>query len=147
MAWAIVGILVAFGGLVLRYGSVGATVAALRGQELVVDSPTKSFGSLRVGERTTVTFHLRNISNRPVRLLGYAADCGCTPPGSDRYPTVLGPGASKSIEVEVVPNRPEPRFHHRIVLYTGAASQPEFELFVDGVALAPSDEPASQRSS
>src|SRR5262245_2470814 len=78
----------------LYYGSISSAVAYCNGMYLEVDSASKSFGRVRAGEMAHVNFAIRNLSNRPVTLIGVNKDCNCLL--MDSLPMTLPPrGSSK----------------------------------------------------
>jgi hypothetical protein len=59
------------------YGDVRTGIAVINGFKLVVRDHTLNVGKVPVNESRLVRFHLKNVSSRPVDILGAWADCGC----------------------------------------------------------------------
>lgn len=66
-----------FGWGVYRFGSIGMTRAYLSGFVIAAESPVIDLGEVRSGQEVTAEFRLRNLSARPVTILGANSDCGC----------------------------------------------------------------------
>lgn len=66
----------------VRFGSIRAGIGHLRGDCLVPDSYTKSFGAVSQGAEPTVTFALGNVSGAPITILGARCSCSCNLPPS-----------------------------------------------------------------
>lgn len=117
---------------VFWYGSPRAALAAIRGREFLIDSETKSIGELRAGEKRMVRFHVKNLTGRPIRILGGLAACTCMLPRD--LPLVISPWAEGTIEIEVRAIGSKPKFDQEVRFYTSASSQHEFVVHVVGTS-------------
>jgi hypothetical protein len=116
-----------------HFGSLSAGLARLRGERLLVDAYSKSFGSLEAGRVGTVKFSLWNTATRPVTVLGARSACSCAA-GSD-LPMVVPPGARRSVRILLRCNRQPGPVSERVTLLTEEPNQAELGLRVEGVVL------------
>jgi hypothetical protein len=125
----------AFAALVIGlawYGSPRAAFAAMRGQELLIDSRAKSAGSIRLGEKRTVVFRVKNLTGRSRRIVGGLSSCNCMMPKN--LPMVIPPWGERALAIEVTPGEKAP-FQRSILLYTTAESQHVIEVSISGQGL------------
>jgi hypothetical protein len=64
-------------GSYLIYGSFFAGWARWNGDTLYVENRILNLGTVRVGQSGSGSFRLRNLSRRPIMVLGAEADCSC----------------------------------------------------------------------
>lgn len=125
---ALLGVL--FGLPIAWYGSMNSALEALRGHSLVVDSTSKSIGTVKATETPSVTFRLRNISSRPVRIVGSLKTCGCL--ASDKVPFTMEPWETRDFRVVVDPSHAEGTFAQRVILHTSVPEQPSMTFNIIG---------------
>lgn len=89
---------------VARYGSIRIGLLATTGQQLVSEETEQSVGKLGVGERRVVPFHLRNLTARPITIVGAQANCTCT--SAERLPMVVPAGGRLPLHVTYHAQRP-----------------------------------------
>ncbi len=82
-----------------QFGSVSAGLARLRGDQLLLDAYSKSFGSLEGGRVGTVEFNLLNKASRPVTVLGARSRCTCA--AVRDLPMVVPSGQRRAITIVV----------------------------------------------
>lgn len=63
--------------LTLKFGSLGTGLAYLRGERLVFVPQTLEIGSGDENERRDYRLQLVNLSDRPIKIFGARANCGC----------------------------------------------------------------------
>ncbi len=90
-------------------GSVGAALAYLGGERILVDAYSKSFGTIGLGAERTITFVITNATDRPVKLVGAMTSCTClravelpitvSPKGGSRAVRFIYRGAQKPVQV------------------------------------------------
>lgn len=114
----------------VRYGSFAAAVHAWSGDVLLVEASRQSFGMLDEGDAAQVAFNFMNISNSPVRILGWEGDCGCMLLRDD-LPLSLNPRSRRSLTVTIEPPRPG-LYEGRVRLFTSAPGARLLELRVVG---------------
>ena len=86
------------------FDGIWKAYAHMRGETLIVDSATKSFGSVAPGEPISVTFRLMNRGDAAVRVVGCEAGCGCIV--LESLPFVLDPNENRDLAISVRnPNR------------------------------------------
>jgi hypothetical protein len=84
-----------FGLATHMFGSVPSAVAFLRGNRIIPDSYIRDFGTLRQGQRVSVTFSLTNYTKQPITLLGAKSSCSCL--AASDLPVVVPPGAKTDV--------------------------------------------------
>jgi len=62
---------------VYRFGSVPSAIAYVRGDRLIPDSYSKSFGAVDKAQRPQVEFSLSNWTSQRIRILGGDVSCSC----------------------------------------------------------------------
>jgi hypothetical protein len=81
--------------------------ALIGGPTLVsVDRSPKEAFSAREGDVVTAEFTVKNITDRPLRLLGANTSCGCAIVASE-FPVELAPAASTVVKFEVHVDKPQ----------------------------------------
>jgi len=112
----------------LRCGSLQGTIAALQGQSVIAEPGSLWVGDVEPGAPLHVNVRLRNLTAKPVRVIGGHSDCGCTM--TDRWPLELPPGESTEVPLALKAplNRTE-RFQLAVEFYLQPrARAPEFVL-------------------
>ncbi len=79
-------------GGIYRFGSAASALAYLRGDRLIPDTYTKTFGTVGKDEGPSVGFTLTNYTEQAIKVLGANASCTCLV-ASD-MPIVVPPGGS-----------------------------------------------------
>jgi len=95
VAVSVVVVFLAAGTLV--YGSPAAALARLRGDELYATPEAVSFGDGHAGDSLTAVVRVRNLSSRPVRLIGGTADCNCVT--TSDLPLTVPAGGEQTVTV------------------------------------------------
>jgi hypothetical protein len=137
MLWLATTLILAGGGFALvllvgigRFGSTSSALAYLRGDRLVPDAYSKSFGTVTKDERPSVDFLLKNWSERPIKVLGVNQSCTCLT--TSNLPIVI---PSRGEAILRVSSRPKPGlgpYFERLRVLTDAG-QSNFVLSVQGV--------------
>jgi hypothetical protein len=84
-----------------EYGSVrGAIGYFVMNQSLLCDSDVKTIRITGAPEEVDVRFRLKNKGERPVRIVGCEANCGCLLP--DDLPFELAPAEQRIVTFKVV---------------------------------------------
>jgi hypothetical protein len=91
-------------------------LARLRGESLTVSPSETKVGDGVLGEERIFTIHLRNHTDRTIRVVGGTTNCGCV--ATDNLPIDLPPRESRRIDVHMKFSGGLGRFQHRFVLYT-----------------------------
>ena len=131
LAIAVIALAVLIGFGAYRYGSVSATIAALRAESIAVDSAEKSFGTVEAESTIELSFRLTNVSYEPVRIAGARTSCTCLVAG-DQLPLAIPPGESRVVRFAVHPPASPPQFRQSIELYTDVPDQPSLDLTITG---------------
>jgi len=121
---------------ITRFGSMGHTLAAIRGEIMLVDSLGKTFGVIDEGETAHVDFGLTNLSSEPIRILGSTTTCACTAPPD--LPMSIEPHSTKTLRVTVhvatntVKGKASEILNQDLIIYTNVASRPRMILTISG---------------
>lgn len=113
----------------VRFGSIRSAIGYARGQYIVADHATKSFGVASVSDWPSVTYTITNQTPGAVRLAGCNTVCTCTVP--DKLPLSLSPGESKDLTIRYRPSN-RSLVHVPAIVYTTCPEQPQLPLWVDG---------------
>jgi len=90
--FAAVGLALLGGWSFLRFGSISAGLAYLRGYRVFAERDTVWAGEVAAGTEATVAFQLRNLASSPVRVLGAKSDCACLALDDLPWRSRRGPG-------------------------------------------------------
>jgi hypothetical protein len=120
----------------LTFGSIRRAVGYyLRGETIIVDSPSKSFGNVTAGNVVTVTFRLKNWGRQVVRVVGCSVDCGCVVP--DDIPFTVQPaedrGFALSLKTKVRTDKAVDLVEHHVTLFTSETAQLRIPLVINGI--------------
>lgn len=80
-----------------RFGSLASALAYVRGDGLTPDVYARDFGTLSQSEPASVTFSLRNHTQRPITVLGAKPTCTCLV--TSDLPVVIPAGRAASLVV------------------------------------------------
>ncbi len=127
------------------FNAIRSAYVYLRGETILVDSNTKSFGVVSPGDPISVSFTLTNTGAAPVRIAGCEAWCNCVVPKD--MPFVLEPNESRDFPVSIRnPKRegavPKGYVGLDLKLFTTNPAQPRIGLTVKGEIRNPSVSPA-----
>ena len=95
--WVVPGILLMS---VVLFGSPQSAIGFLSGNSVTARTSHRYAGEVHPDATATTTFELRNVSDRPIRVLGAKASCRCV--AIDDLPLTLGPKETKAIRVQLV---------------------------------------------
>jgi hypothetical protein len=115
---------------VARYGSLEASLAALRAQPLVVENAVMSFGTLSVGQTANVEFDLRNLGERRIELVGCQTTCDCV--ATSALPTAVEPRGRRRMRFDIKPDRADADYAAKIKVLTDVPTQPTVALSITG---------------
>lgn len=79
------------------FGSFGDAWLYAKGNRVVIEPKELDFGSGVNGESHTLSFRIRNLSNRPVSVVGASTTCSCV--SCDGLPIKVPPTSSQDIPV------------------------------------------------
>ena len=102
-----------------RFGSLGGTLAFLQGYALWASPSSCDLGTISRDTPSYALFTLRNLTSRPVTILGAQTDCCCWV--SSDLPTTVLPGEEQTLQVQVYPRG----------LASGKRFEQRLELFLD----------------
>lgn len=118
---------------ILRFGSLRAAAAYMRGEVLCGEPVERSLGNINAGTTARALFRVTNVEDVPVTIVGARTTCGCIKATS--LPLTLEPRDSVDIAFAVKPVKLEPgaSFHHAVMLYTDLPG-PRCVLKISGTA-------------
>jgi hypothetical protein len=106
VAWVMTTLLLAVAGVAalalvgsLEFGSLSAALRFLRGERLLADASSKDVGTIPAGETREIEFHLTNVTDHPLTVVGFKSSCGCA--SATRLPMTIAPGATAPLAVSV----------------------------------------------
>ncbi len=104
------------------YGSPGAALARLRGDELTVEPGHLDFGALPAGQAAEAALTVSNWSSQPVRLIGGTSDCTCTTLSD--LPVTITPGDRTAVTVRLTAPSGTGHLTRMVTLRTDHPDQP-----------------------
>ena len=125
-----VALTILFAGLALgyaryRFGSVSASLAYLRSEQLLIDQANKATTG-EAGGQVQISYDLTNWTDHPVRLLGSSTSCTCTI--LDGLPMTLAASETKAVVATIVLDKAETRLAGSILVFTDDRRTPEIRL-------------------
>ncbi len=122
---------VGIGWSILEFGSLRQAWLYAGGVRLDVVPAVVQVADGRNGEMRKASFRVRNLSSRPLRILGADASCGCV--SLDRLPLIIPPRLHRDLGVSVHLERGAPGPFEQTVTYnTDEPTQPRFVVQVVG---------------
>ncbi|MFO0960897.1 MAG: DUF1573 domain-containing protein [Isosphaeraceae bacterium] len=118
-----------------RFGSIPSALAYARGDRLIPDARSLSFGRVDPGSTVEVGTGLTNHADRPIQLIGSNASCSCLLP--EELPVVISPGGSHRFKIGIDSHARRGVVHERIVIFTDSPTQSQVGLTVSGEILTP----------
>lgn len=104
------------------YGSPDAALARLRGESLTTD-PYLDLGTGKPGDLLEGAATIRNVTDRPIRLVGGTSDCSCTV--LPDLPATVEPGGSVAVRVQLtIPAGRAGRLTRTVILRTDDPGRP-----------------------
>ena len=113
------------------FGSVTTGAAYLRGDRLIPDAYSKSFGIVDGGSTSTIVFKLRNFLNRPITVIGSRATCSCLL--AEAVPLTVPASRSSNFTIRVVTGKKKGALSASMKLYTDSPETPVIVLTTSGV--------------
>ena len=121
-----------------NFGSIRDAISYyFKGETLILDSTTKSFGVAAPGERVSISFKLTNRGKTSIRILGCYARCTCLVPGD--LPITLQSNEKRDFTVSIsMPSHDEARARKSthlelpFVLFTSSPTKSRVALSVSG---------------
>ena len=109
--------------------------AYIRGESLMADATSKSFGVVGPGKPGSVAFALKNIGNKAVSVIGVNSSCTCTAVAND-LPLMVEPGKTKDLIFTVRWAKTAGDSVEDIFVYTNSPSQSKIYLQISGQFVA-----------
>jgi Protein of unknown function (DUF1573) len=114
-------------------GSIPAALSYVRGDRLVADERSKSFGTVEQGQPAKVVFRLTNFSKQPIRVIGAWSSCSCLT--LEGLPMKVSPGEELSLPVGVRTKKKPGSIQETMSLFTDYPDEGELRLTVYGTIL------------
>jgi len=108
------------------YGSIRGLRAALRGDSLLYDAWVEPSKPLVADEEAVLSVRVRNLTSRPVRIVGFLTTCTCT--STQSVPLTLAPRQELVVPVHVIPPPGKEDFQSSMTLYTNVSTQAELPV-------------------
>ena len=120
----VLGILVLSTWALFHFGSFGNAMAYVRGRSLVAERTTISAGEVQPGTKVIARFRLRNLSFRPVTVVGAARSCACVV--VDELPLTIRPGsvADLSLQFKAIVTPADAEVEHTVLLMLDVDNPP-----------------------
>jgi Protein of unknown function (DUF1573) len=115
------------------YGSVRLGILAIAGKQLVSEVGELSVGTLEVGEQRVLVFHLRNLTGRPINIVGSQSKCTCT--SAEKLPLVVPPGGRLPLRVTYRADKAA-NVNETMRLFTDSERNRQLVLSVSGRVIA-----------
>jgi hypothetical protein len=119
LAWALI-----------AFGSISSAWAYLRGDRLLVDGYSKSFGVVQEGASPTVSFQITNCYDQPVAIMGVKTTCGFAIVSD--LPMMVPGHATRSVRVIVYTSQKRGDVSEPLRLLTNAPGRVKIDLRVGG---------------
>jgi len=114
----------------ISFGSLRIGLAFLRGEKLLPDAYSKSFGTVEAGKVQDVVFNLKNHSSTPISLIGSSSSCSCVVTG--RIVGVVPAGGEWPLRVTVRTAGRKGDISEKLNVFTDSPSTPQVHLRVAG---------------
>lgn len=85
----------------IEFGSISSALGYLRGDRLIPDAYSKSFGTTPAGQTRTVEFLLTSYLSHPVKIIGFKSSCTCA--SASELPIEVPSSATVRLKVDVRP--------------------------------------------
>jgi hypothetical protein len=115
----------------VRYGSMPAAVAAMRGESLFVAEPMMSLGEMVSDRPYKVNFEILNNSAIPVSIIGSKSSCSCAV-AIDSFPVTIPARGKRQLTVITTLRDQEPLLSQTVSLRLDLPTQPEVVVGVTG---------------
>jgi hypothetical protein len=101
---------------IVTFGSVDAGLAYLRGEQLYASPFSVALGTVTAGDAGDFTVTVRNLSSRPLRLLGAKTSCSCIT--SAELPLEIAAGESRLVHFSIRAPESDAEFAYVIEFYS-----------------------------
>jgi hypothetical protein len=112
------------------FGSIESALGYLRGDRLIPEVRSKSFGTISGNDDLVIAFRIKNLLRRPVRVLGAKTSCTCLI--LDDLPMTLPPTSVSAIRVRVRPRVKTGRVAESIQILTDYKYQSHLDIKLTG---------------
>lgn len=120
----------------ISFGSIYQAYLYAAGFRVTIEPTTITVQDGKLGEAGGAVLLIRNLTGRPVRLLGVSTSCTCV--STDKMPVVIPPHLTKELHVMLKPGEPTaPRSEQIVVYHTDHPTAPRLVVKVTGGSLAP----------
>lgn len=117
-----------------HFGSIGPALAYLSGERVIVDSRSKSIGTVKKGDRVELQFGFSNHAKASVNILGAQSSCSCAL--VENTPISIPPGETKQLKVVVsTAGLTTANFAQSIKVFTDFPSKPVVTIAVTGTIM------------
>lgn len=120
---------------VFRFGSIAAAISYVGGARVLVDDDLKDLGDVRVGDSSTLSFGLKNLTGHPVTIQGAQSSCTCAV--IDGLPCSIEPGGVNYLLVKVTASSGRQYINGTLSVYTDDSGTPVIHLRYKGRVVVP----------
>ena len=116
----------------IRFGGLEDAIQYLRGHEIVAVSTVISLGTQPNGTHCPVKIRLRNLSDKPIRVVGASTSCSCV--ATSNPPVLIGARQSAVLDATLaIEGEPSSKVEQTIDYYTEALRTPRIRISLEGV--------------
>jgi hypothetical protein len=126
------------------FGSFGPALDYLKGDRLMADRSSRSFGEVEQGQRLTIVYELTNASGREITILGAKTNCTCV--FAEELPLSVPPRSRRAIKIAVNTDSRDGLIQESISLFTDFPRQPVVELRVLGRVSSSTGQPGKSKT-
>jgi hypothetical protein len=122
-------VVLVFIGSSFYHGSPSYALASLRGEEFAIRPRVADLGDVKTPSKLPVTFKLKNVTTRPIRLLGVQTTCSCTSV-DNRFPVEVRSEETIDLRFVVDLRNETDNFAEGITVFSDSASSRKIYLRV-----------------
>lgn len=128
----------------VRFGSLHDAWLYAGGARVMLDRSTLSLPPGKVGDTRSAVFRLRNLTGKPVRVLGATVSCDCV--STEGLPSEVDAGGSILLRSSVhLDGRVSGSFEQSVTYFTDHPSAPSLRVVIRGQVLDPEPRESSDR--
>jgi hypothetical protein len=130
---------VCVGWALIRFGSLRDAWLYAGGARVVIDHSAVALPTGKVGDTQPAEFRLRNLTSRPVKVLGATVSCDCV--RTEGLPADIAPGGALTLRSSVhLDGRVTGPFEQFVSYYTDHPAAPSLRVVIRGKVLVPEPE-------
>ncbi len=132
----VVVVVLGLGWSLARFGSLGHAWLYANGVRLTVDNRTIQLPDGKPGEDRDADFVVRNLSGKPIQILGAQTSCGCV--ATAKLPVTVLPGQANTLRVTLHLEQTSTGVVEQMIIYhTDESTAPNLTVVVKGRVINP----------